>query len=318
MRNIDFQPLDRPVSVLGFGTASLGSRVSAGEGRRALEAAWDEGVTWYDTAPPYGDGEAEAILATFLKRHRDDLVIAGKVGIPRPSRASVSRRILRWGARFAVGTLPSLRARISRARSVPARKPITADMIESSVVESLRQLSVDRLDVLGLHDPSIAEVSDPAIIGELRRMVQKGYARCISIAGSASACVSAGIASDVLQFPASVFDGAVARVRSGLPANAPTALITHSALGSGALPRLVEWPSDIRKPGATSLPVLGTRDRCRRRGPVALRPCCERFRTASGLYGFGRSPQGQLPYRRDPARSRIHPGAGKACQARCR
>src|SRR5260221_4138096 len=87
MRTIHVPSLDRAVSSLGFGCASLGSRVSPGRGRTALEQAFDAGVTWYDVAPSYGAGHAETILGEFAAGRRAVLAIATKVGIlpPAPS-----------------------------------------------------------------------------------------------------------------------------------------------------------------------------------------------------------------------------------------
>ena len=61
MRTVVCPGLGRDVSAVGFGCASLGSRVSEAQGLRALGLAFERGVTWYDVAPPYGDGEAEGI-----------------------------------------------------------------------------------------------------------------------------------------------------------------------------------------------------------------------------------------------------------------
>ena len=56
MRMVRVPRLDRDVSAIGFGCASLGSRISAADGRRAIARALDLGLTWFDVAPPYGDG----------------------------------------------------------------------------------------------------------------------------------------------------------------------------------------------------------------------------------------------------------------------
>jgi len=72
-------------SALGFGCASLGSRVGAAEGLRALETAFDAGVTWFDLAPVYGGGAAEAIAGPFLKANRDRVQIATKAGCCSPA-----------------------------------------------------------------------------------------------------------------------------------------------------------------------------------------------------------------------------------------
>jgi aryl-alcohol dehydrogenase-like predicted oxidoreductase len=51
------------------------------EGAEAmLERALDAGVNLVDTADAYSGGESEEMLAPFLTRHRDELVIATKLG----------------------------------------------------------------------------------------------------------------------------------------------------------------------------------------------------------------------------------------------
>jgi aryl-alcohol dehydrogenase-like predicted oxidoreductase len=66
VKEVNVSSLGRNVSVLGFGCASLGSRIGARPGLLALEQAFDAGISWYDVAPSYGDGNAEAILGNFL------------------------------------------------------------------------------------------------------------------------------------------------------------------------------------------------------------------------------------------------------------
>lgn len=251
MRTIRFAPLGVDVSVLGFGTASLGSRISAADGGRALEEAWDEGVTWYDTAPSYGDGEAESILAPFLRNKRDRLVLVGKVGIARPDRVSGARHALRHLARNIVRQVPQLRSLISGARARSARVPISAAKIEDSVTSSLRSLDTDYLDILALHDPTVAEVGFEEVWTTMRRMIDKGYVRSVSVAGSAASCVAAVAAAptlDVLQFGSSVFDNSLRMVQAELGAATQRSFITHSALGGGAVRRLerliAERPSE--------------------------------------------------------------------------
>ena len=56
-------------------------RVGAAAGRRALEEAHAAGVTWFDLAPVYGGGAAEAIAAPFLKANRDTVQVATKAGL---------------------------------------------------------------------------------------------------------------------------------------------------------------------------------------------------------------------------------------------
>ena len=57
-------------SRIGFGCASLGSRIDSRSGLRALSDAFDRGVNWFDLAPSYGNGQAEAIFSQFLEGRR--------------------------------------------------------------------------------------------------------------------------------------------------------------------------------------------------------------------------------------------------------
>src|SRR5580704_5522793 len=48
-------------SVLGFGCGSVMGRVGRSASLRAMDAAWESGITLFDTARSYGFGEAEAV-----------------------------------------------------------------------------------------------------------------------------------------------------------------------------------------------------------------------------------------------------------------
>ena len=56
---------------LGFGTAPLGNMfrdIPEDEAAATLEAAWDQGTRFFDTAPFYGAGLAEIRLGQMLAR----------------------------------------------------------------------------------------------------------------------------------------------------------------------------------------------------------------------------------------------------------
>ncbi len=69
---------------LGFGTAPLGNlykAISDAEARATLDAAWNGGVRYFDTAPLYGLGLSETRLNSFLRgKPRNDYVLSTKVG----------------------------------------------------------------------------------------------------------------------------------------------------------------------------------------------------------------------------------------------
>lgn len=68
----------------GFGSAHLGelyARVDEADLRATLEAAWNAGVRYYDTAPWYGRGLSEHRVGGFLRtRPRSEFKITTKVG----------------------------------------------------------------------------------------------------------------------------------------------------------------------------------------------------------------------------------------------
>ncbi|MGH8169929.1 MAG: aldo/keto reductase, partial [Steroidobacteraceae bacterium] len=73
----------------------VGAELAAELVGRALEA----GINFFDTADGYAGGESEAMLGAALKPHRDQVVIATKVGFrtgPVLTRAGLSRRHILW------------------------------------------------------------------------------------------------------------------------------------------------------------------------------------------------------------------------------
>src|SRR5262245_57075260 len=69
---------------LGFGAAPLGNmfrNIPEGEALATVEAAWQYGTRYFDTAPFYGVGLSEIRLGKALATHRrDDYVLSTKVG----------------------------------------------------------------------------------------------------------------------------------------------------------------------------------------------------------------------------------------------
>jgi len=76
------------VSELGMGSAPLGGLyrpVTTADATEALQAAWDLGVRYFDSAPMYGLGRCEHLVGTLLRGKeeetgRQDWVLSSKVG----------------------------------------------------------------------------------------------------------------------------------------------------------------------------------------------------------------------------------------------
>ncbi|GAA2775759.1 aldo/keto reductase [Saccharopolyspora taberi] len=130
-----------PVSALGFGGAVIGNLYRAVDddtAAGAVDAAWDAGIRYFDTAPHYGLGLAERRLGRALAcRPRDEYALSTKVG-----------RILvpceTTGPDDAGFEVPADHVR---------QWDFSADGVRRSLESSLDRLGVDRVDVLLLHDP---------------------------------------------------------------------------------------------------------------------------------------------------------------------
>ncbi len=78
---------------LGCGSAPLGnlySAISDEEAHATLEAAWDSGIRYFDTAPQYGLGNSERRMGRFLRDQGPIVLCAVHQGRPAASTLSAS------------------------------------------------------------------------------------------------------------------------------------------------------------------------------------------------------------------------------------
>ncbi|MTG87806.1 aldo/keto reductase [Cellulosimicrobium sp. BIT-GX5] len=128
---------------LGFGAAQAGNLFRATtdeESAAAVEAAWDLGVRYFDTAPHYGLGLSERRLGAALRgRPRDEYVVSSKVG------------------RLLVPSPGTAHERDPDLFDVPADHRRVWDFSRDGVLRSidatLARTGLDRVDVVYLHDP---------------------------------------------------------------------------------------------------------------------------------------------------------------------
>ncbi|MBM81750.1 MAG: aldo/keto reductase [Planctomycetaceae bacterium] len=107
-----------------------------------LQASFDTGINFYDTAYCYGyEGESERMISEVLGSHREDIVLATKCGI-------------HW-------------------KNKVQQRDARPETIKQECEESLRRLGTDRIDLYYLHapDPSTPIADSAGAIGEL---IQQG------------------------------------------------------------------------------------------------------------------------------------------------
>ncbi len=143
------------VSEIGFGAWGIGGATPGmtsygttddAVSRRALAAAYDAGITLFDTSSVYGDGHSEELIGAEFASRRDRVVIATKAGL-------------------------------LRFHEPPDFSP---EALRRSVEGSLRRLGTDYIDLLQLHNPP---VEDGALLDgaleTLDRLRREGSVRAV-------------------------------------------------------------------------------------------------------------------------------------------
>jgi len=131
---------------LGFGTAPLGNmfrNIPQTEALATVDAAWEQGIRHFDTAPLYGAGLAELRLGEALaKRKREDYVLSSKVGrvILDEIEDPAARQLGEKGGVFEHG------------RPNKIVNDYSADATLRSIEDSLKRLKTDHLDIVYVHD----------------------------------------------------------------------------------------------------------------------------------------------------------------------
>lgn len=155
---------------------------------RALEVAYENGVTWFDLAPAYGLGQAEEIAATFLRGRRDRVQVATKVGLVAPEKVGRLPRALLPIARQAVGAVPPLRRFLRRAGLHANQKlRFTPQLLQTSLESSLRRLGTDYVDLYALHNADPADLGRDDLRRTLEGILSAGKARAIAVASDEEA-----------------------------------------------------------------------------------------------------------------------------------
>lgn len=140
------------VSRFGFGGCPLGGHgwgeTNEQRLRAAIDAAFDAGVTFFDTADVYGLGQSEAMLGEVLQGRREHVAFATKFGVRRIGQATIYDNSEEW--------------------------------IRSSLEGSLKRLRTDRIDLYQLHYwDRVTPLVD--VVGVLQDLVREGKIRAFGV-----------------------------------------------------------------------------------------------------------------------------------------
>jgi aryl-alcohol dehydrogenase-like predicted oxidoreductase len=184
------------VSVLGLGCSRAGSISNPTPMREieaTLEAAIEAGVTLFDTADIYGQGDSERMLGRMLRRHGERIFVVTKVG-GRHSRYAAALRLAKPLLRAIAGTRRELRSAVVAARTATVVHDFSPRDLAPAVDASRRRLKRDELQGLLLHDPSVDTLRQPEIAAFLAGLLQTGKARCVGVSIDSLAALEAAVA----------------------------------------------------------------------------------------------------------------------------
>jgi len=143
-------------TLITFGTWGLGgppfwSAVEEKDAVRTMRKAFDEGITSFDTAPAYGMGQAERLMAKALRDVRHQVIYATKVG-------------LRWKG----STVDDL------------YRDLSEESVRYELQQSLRRLETDYIDLYQVHWPD-TRTSIEETFSTLSELQKEGNIRYIGV-----------------------------------------------------------------------------------------------------------------------------------------
>lgn len=140
---------DISVSTVGIGCNAFGSRIDLAQTTAVVDAAFEHGVTFFDTADVYGNGQSEELLGAALGGRRDEVVIATKFGMD-----------------------------MEGVNGDDGGRRGTTTYVRTAVEASLRRLGTDHIDLYQLHTPDPSTPIEETL-GAMDDLVTEGLVRAI-------------------------------------------------------------------------------------------------------------------------------------------
>jgi aryl-alcohol dehydrogenase-like predicted oxidoreductase len=140
---------DIAVSAVGVGCNAFGTRIDADQTKAVVDAAFEHGINFFDTADTYGTGQSEQLLGDALKGRRDEVVIATKFGMD-----------------------------MQGVNGDDGGRRGTAAYVRTAAEASLKRLGTDHIDLYQLHTPDPSTPVEETL-GAMTELVKEGKVRAI-------------------------------------------------------------------------------------------------------------------------------------------
>ncbi len=179
-----FGKSDLSVSEIGVGCQSLGGGLyyrDDKEALRTLDAAFEAGITFYDTADHYNHGVSEELVGKALRGKRDRVILATKVGTRYSSMGRLAqslRPLLRPVSRW----LKPSKIHLHRMRGAQKHGDFSASYLRRALEQSLKRLRTDYVDLLQLHKPASSVLEEGAFCETMERFKTEGKIRFYGVA----------------------------------------------------------------------------------------------------------------------------------------
>jgi aryl-alcohol dehydrogenase-like predicted oxidoreductase len=250
------------VSELGVGCSRIGGLLSPGSSRKAelamLQEAADAGISFFDTADIYAQGQSEVLVGRALRRRRSEVVIATKGGYLLPAGRRLRARVKPF-VRPIVEKLGARRRALGGSGGGAMAHDFSPDHLRAAVEASLRRLGTDYIDLYQLHSPSRAVVDGGDYLAVLEELRAQGKILHYGLAADDADDVSdfdrwPGIAA--VQLPYNLLAQEAARVVFPKAVAHGTAVVARSCFAAGLLDEGVpeatlreitpDWPDILR------------------------------------------------------------------------
>jgi aryl-alcohol dehydrogenase-like predicted oxidoreductase len=245
MKFNEFGKTGMTVSEIGFGGSRIGGvfagKDSSKEAVNVLRMALDSGITFYDTADMYAQGESESLMGTAFRGRREQVILATKGGYCLPARRNLIK-LVKPLARPIMRALGLKRAKLPAGISGALSQNFSPSYLTGALEGSLRRLKTDYVDLYQLHSPGaqFMQSDDFSLaLQTLERLKGEGKVRYYGVATEvpedAQFCLSApGISSVQLGFGLLDLD-ALEQGTLAAAAERGLAIIARGCFGGGLL-----------------------------------------------------------------------------------